>query len=305
MDQQVAVAARGPTNAPSNAPPAGFQVVLVSPAGYLHSAALTELVETVVHGLRRLGRDVSYAVNQLVVPGPRPIIFGAHLLNPSEAHLLPEDTIIYNLEQIGPSSSWCSPTYLELLKRFEVWDYSERNLRALAQFGAARRSAHVPIGYVPELSRIKTVANEDIDVLFYGSVNARRASVLQQLRDLGLSVSAVFGVYGAERDALIARSRVTLNMHYYDTGIFELVRVSYLLANRKAVVAERNPGTEIDPDITDAVLAVPYDRLATACEQLVRDSVARHDLAARGFERMSARDESTLLGKALALEASH
>ncbi|MGC8628473.1 MAG: hypothetical protein ACP5VR_13175 [Acidimicrobiales bacterium] len=304
MDQQVALSATGPANAPST-PSAGFQVVLVSPAGYPHSAALTELVETVVHGLRKLGHSVSHALNQLVVPGPRPIIFGAHLLNQSYTHLLPADTIIYNLEQIGPSSSWCSPTYLELLKRFEVWDYSKRNLKALAQLGAAQRSAHVPIGYVPELSRIKPVANEDIDVLFYGSVNARRASVIQQLRDLGLSVCAVFGAYGAERDALIARSRVTLNMHFYDTGIFELVRVSYLLANHKAVVAERNPGTEMDPDMTDAVRAVPYDHLAVACQQLVLDPVARYELAARGFERMSARDERALLSTALALGADH
>ena len=46
-----------------------------------------------------------------------------------------------------------------------------------------------------------------------------------------------YGVYGAERDRLIARSRLVLNVHYFPTHIFEMIRVSYLLANRTAVVA--------------------------------------------------------------------
>ena len=62
-------------------------------------------------------------------------------------------------------------------------------------------------------------------------------------------VRAESGVRGAERDALIARARLVLNLHFYPTAIFELVRVSYLLANGKAVVAECGPETEIDADI--------------------------------------------------------
>jgi hypothetical protein len=88
-------------------------------------------------------------------------------------------------------------------------------------------------------------------------------------------------------------------MHYYETNIFELVRVSYLLANRKAVVAECNPGTEIDPDIVDAVQLAPYEGLAIACAELVADSHSRKALSERGFSRMVARDQRTYLAAAL------
>jgi hypothetical protein len=40
----------------------------------------------------------------------------------------------------------------------------------------------MPVGYVPELERIRPAPAEDIDVLFFGSVNDRRQRVLDQLR---------------------------------------------------------------------------------------------------------------------------
>jgi hypothetical protein len=279
--------------------PGPFQVVLVQPEGYAHSAAFAEVLEAVACGLRSLGARVSVAVNRLVSPGPQAILFGANLLSAEDAALLPPGTIVYNLEQIDKSSSWCSPTYLRLLQSCQIWDYSARNIASLAGLGVSARVVHVPVGYVPELSRIVAAPVEDIDILFYGSMNERRSKVMSQLRQNGLNAHAVFGVYGAARDALIARSKIVLNMHYYETNIFELVRVSYLLANRKAVVAECNPGTEIDADIVDAVRLAPYEGLVDACKELVADDRSRKALAERGFSRMVARDERAYLTAAL------
>ena len=280
--------------------PASYQVVLICPNGYAHAGAFAEVMETVVYGLRELGAEVSYAVNKLVAPGPRAILFGANLLTPGEADLLPEGTIVYNLEQIASGSTWCSPAYLSLLRRCTVWDYSRRNISALVAQGIAA-PVHVPIGYMPQLSRIPDAALQDIDVLFYGSVNERRARALEALRAAGLRVHVAYGVYGSERDALVSRSKVVLNLHYYDTSIFELVRVSYLLANRKAVVAELDPRTEIDPDLAGAVRLAPYEGLVEACRQLVQDEAARRDLQETGFARMAARRTSAYLAEALGL----
>src|ERR1700677_226547 len=211
-----------------HATPKAFQVVMISPEGYVHAAALTEVAESVLFGLQALGVQATMAVNQLVVPGPPAIMFGAHLLTAEEAELLPDSTVIYNLEQIGAAHSWCSPAYLSLLHRFQVWDYSIRNIAALRGMGV-QRVTHVPVGYVTQLSRIPDTSVQDIDVLFYGSINERRSNAISAIQARGLNAQAVFGVYGAARDALIARAKVVLNLHYYDTSIFELVRVSYLL----------------------------------------------------------------------------
>lgn len=290
----------GTPASPSRTAPESFQVVLVSPDGYLHSLALAEVAETVVYGLQALGLGCTFAVNRLVLPGPRAVIFGAHLLDAPDARRLPASSIIYNLEQVSPSSPWSSPTYFDLLRRCRVWDYSARNISALAQLGVSGRVAHVPVGYMPQLTRIPSSEVEDIDVLFYGSINERRAQVIDQLRQMGLNAQAVFGVYGRPRDELMSRAKVILNLHYYETSIFELVRVSYALANRKAVVAEFHGGTEIDDDMADAVELAPYPQLAASCARLVADKQARKALAERGFGRMAERDEKAYLSRALA-----
>jgi hypothetical protein len=257
------------------------------------------VVETVCYGLQALGCPTSHAFNQIAVPGPQTILFGAHLLGAENLSHVPAGTILYNLEQISPSSTWCSPAYLRLLRTFQVWDYSPRNIAALAGMGVRGNVKRVPIGYMPQLTRVPAAPVEDIDVLFYGSVNDRRAKVLDRLGEMGLNVVAVFGTYGRDRDALMARAKVVLNLHFYDTSIFEVVRVSYALANSRAVVSEYRPGTEIDPDLVDAVRLAPYDELASGCAELVADADARRALGAQGLARMRARDETTYLASAL------
>jgi hypothetical protein len=293
-----AVATRTPVD---RAGRGAFQVVLISPDGYMHAAAFAELAETVCYGLQALGFEASLAVNRLVAPGPPAVMFGANLLTPEEADSVPGTTIIYNLEQVGRSNTWFSPSYSSLLARCPVWDYSLRNIAALARSGQAQPATYVPVGYMPQLTRIPTAAIEDIDVLFYGSVNDRRAAVIQELRDMGLNAQAIFGAYGAARDSYIARAKVVLNLHYYETSIFELVRVSYLLANRKAVVAERHAGTEVDADVASAVKLAPYQELAAACAEVVADAEQRRALEAGGFECIVARNEAEILAGALGL----
>src|SRR4029450_4294855 len=100
---------------------------------------------------------------------------------------------------------------------------SERNVEALSH-ETSKPVRLLRLGYHPALARIEPAEKQDIDLLFHGSLNARRRQVLGRLAAEGMAVKSVFGVYGPERDALIARSRIVLNMHYYTTQIFEIVR---------------------------------------------------------------------------------
>jgi rhodanese-related sulfurtransferase len=259
----------------------------------VHAEALTEFAQCVHFGLRRLGFESFYAE---APPGAcRQIVFGAHLLDERGFAALPPDAIIYNSEQILDNSPWLSGLYRQALQSHTVWDYSAENVRRAAELGIGALR-HVPVGYVPELSRIAP-ANEDVDVLFYGSVNVRRQAVLRALEAAGLKVVALFGVYGEERDRAIARARIVLNMHFYEARIFEIVRVAYLLNNAKAVVAECGPRTAIEPDLREAILGVPYERLVDACVQLARHPERRAALAAAGHRQFARRREEELLAR--------
>jgi hypothetical protein len=274
-----------------------FLVVVIEPAGYQHTGTIAEVAETLVCGLRALGHPARLTVNGFL-PDALNIVLAAHFLSPALIATLPANTVIYNLEQVEDSLFEWAPGLRDLFARFEVWDYSKRNIEALRARGFIN-VRHLPIGYVPELTRVARADAQDIDVLFYGAVNERRRIVLRGLTEAGLKLKAVFGAYGAARDELIARAKVVLNLHKHEAQVFEIVRVSYLLANRKAVVSEVSPHTEIEPDLIDAVAGAPYEKLVETCQSLVADDLARGGLEQRGYERMTARDETLFLGDLL------
>lgn len=276
-----------------------IRIVLVQPEGYAHAGALSELVETLLYGLNALGIPVDFALNECAA-GATNLVVGAHLLDTDGLAALPSDAILYNSEQIDESSSWMQPAYLAALQRHSVWDYGAENVRRLRARGAGQ-VRHVPLGYVPQLTRIPVLPPEeqDIDVLFYGAINPRRQAVLEGLIARGLRIEFLSGVYREERDRYVARAKLILNLHYYPASVFETVRVSYLLANEKAVVAECGPHTTLPPELADALCAVPYEGLIDACCQLVADAGARANLARRGFETFTRLDAATHLAAAL------
>lgn len=264
----------------------------------MHAEAFAELAQTLLEGFAQLGLPARIGVNELA-EGAINLILAWHLLPEALETRLPGQVILYNLEQLDDRNAHLRERLARLSGTCEIWDYSRRNIEILRAAGFTAPVQLVPIGMVPGLVRIPKPEVQDIDVLFYGSVNPRRAVVLQTLEAAGLAVRAVFGVYGPERDALIARAKVVLNLHYYETSIFELVRVSYLWANRKAVVAECHAATELDPGLAGAARFVPYAGLVEACRELVADAGAREALERRGYEVMAARPEAEILRQVL------
>jgi SAM-dependent methyltransferase len=272
-----------------------YSVVIVQPPGYPHSAAFAEVAELLLHGLRRLGHDA--VVGAAPADGRRPIVLGSNLL-PGHPLPLPPDAILYNLEQIDPGSAWITPALLDVFRRHEVWDYSAGNAARYAGLGLAAPRV-VPLGWVPELERIAPAA-EDVDVLFYGCLNPRRLAILDALRARGLRVESLFGVYGAERDAWIARAKLVLNVHFFEAKVFEIVRVSYLLGNRRCVVSERGADPAEEAGLEDGVAFAPYEALVETCVRLAGDPAERARIATAGQAAIRRRDETALLRAALA-----
>lgn len=279
-------------------PPTRFAVAIVSRPDYAHSGVFFEVAETLHHALLSLGHESSLTT-RLDLEDRRTIVLGSNLM-PFFGLKPPKNAILYNLEQVAANSAWMTPAYLDILRRHPVWDYSKANIEGFVAWRLPRPT-HVPIGYVPELTRI-VPATEDIDVLFYGTVDARRKAVLDGLRARGLRVESLFGVYGARRDDWIARAKIVINMHqdaYMQTRVFEIVRLSYLLANRRAVVSERGVGLAEDRDLESGIAFAAYDELVDRCVDLVADESARRELGERGYRAFSARDQTAILRQAL------
>src|ERR1700733_8081722 len=273
-----------------------FAVAIVAPPNFQHSRAFDEVAEGLHHALLALGHD-SVITHRLDLDDRRTIVLGGNLLVRNGLKP-PKNPIFYNLEQLGDDlPSMTLPAFFELFRRYPTWDYSQANIERLAALGLPRPT-YVPIGYVPELTRISP-APEDVDVLFYGAPYERRYAVLKDLHDRGLRVKWLSGVYGANRDAWIARSKIVLNIHYWEAKIFEITRVSYLLANRRAVVSERGADPTLERDLESGVAFADYHQLVDRCVELLGDERARRELAEEGYQAFAARDLVAVVDRAL------
>jgi len=277
-----------------------YNLCIVRPPENPHTAAFDELAEVVAYGLHDLGHAVHVNDNTLM-PDARNIIIGCHHAEPDSIEHVPADTIVVNTEQLHVDErDWNERIYF-WTSRFETWDYSARNLEKLHRLGI-RDTRYLKLGFHPALRRIPADVEQDIDVLFYGSIGPRRQAVLDELAARGLKVCAVHGVYGEARDALIARAKVVLNLHHYASHIFEIVRVFYLMTNGKAVVGEVSPTTAVDPDYVGGFRAASYDALIDACIELVSDVEQRHRLETAAQETIARIPQALALAQLLAPE---
>lgn len=275
------------------------RLVVVRPPGMPEPHSINDIVDSLYHALQFLGCSVDSKENDPVRDGTN-IFFRAHLLPSARLSEIPPGSVIYNFEQVSDQSPWIGPVYRTLLSQFPVWDYSRRNLAAISSIADRHHLHLVPIGYMPQLTRIPSVPIQDIDVLFYGAVNQRRHAILLALQQAGLRVRVETRIRGQARDVLIGRAKVVLNMHFYPSAIFEIVRVSYLLANRKAVVGECGSHTEIDSDIREAIAPANYDHLCDRVVELLGDRNKRLELERRGHEIFATRRLPDIIAQAIA-----
>jgi len=277
-----------------------FHLMQVVPPHRHKLVGCNELIETIKWGLEQLGHEVSHAINSYEL-GRTNIIFGAQVLPIDFIRGFPADTIIYNLEQMkGISGDYIRPEMHFYSKHFQVWDYKQENLASWASIADTQNIKIVPVGYAPVLTRIAKPAHQDIDVLIYGMPSENRLKAVESLANAGLSTVFACGLYGEARDNLISRAKIILNTSAYQLSQqFEIVRVSYLLANKKAVVTILDEKTSVEEDMQACVKFTTVEHLTADCCQLIDNDALRINLENVGFETFSQHDIRTILKNAL------
>ncbi|MFM2344447.1 MAG: hypothetical protein RLZZ210_1058, partial [Pseudomonadota bacterium] len=266
--------------------------------------AFKEVILSTEFSLKLLGFDVEIIFDRKLYRDVINIIFASHhtSLEKIKSQNIPiQNIIIYNLEQVGAGVPWMNARYFQLMKSTHVWEYSTANFTHLHKAGINNLSL-VPIGYTPNLEIIPKI-EQDIDVFFYGSGSERRIKTIEAIKATGLNVVSTTDhgqLIDEERDMLIARSKIILNMHYYENAhIFEIVRVSYLLANHKAVVSELGKNTSIEPDIKKAICYGDLASLPELCVDLVTNPSKRKKLQETGHNIIKQRDATKFVQKGM------
>lgn len=238
-----------------------------------HAEVFHEIEAAVYYSLNALGHEVTNSVNEFEQDSKN-IVFGMHQCPVDVVrHDVPKNTIVYSLEQLTKNSAEAL-RWAKKYRGLEVWDYSERNLTALKEVGIDKIK-YCKIGYVPELSYFERNKPEDreIDLLFYGSPSPRRIKILEEIKERNkkLNIVAFQGVYGEERDEVIKKSKLVLNIHNRENEIFEMVRVSHLIQNKVPVISERNSTTDFPDYMEGTVFTAKYDDLVNTTLKLLKN----------------------------------
>ena len=201
--------------------------------------------------------EISSAVDQLLAAGgdPRRVVFNAHAF----PNRVPPGAIVYNWENVDVQVSGSA------FADNEIWDFSARNATRWSERRHPVR--HVPAGYHPSMERFEPLPwrERDVDVVFAGCMNPRRQRVLEELGRHGLRTMVLSTAYGPERDKMLARARLAVNMLFYEEGTFAVLRSAHCAANRLPVIAEA--ANEAPPWAYPA--PVSYDQTVDACRELL------------------------------------
>jgi hypothetical protein len=212
-----------------------FNVTLIQPNDYIHSLALLEAAEYINIRINQCGYESVLTKNHLEHCRVNVVLCG-HLI-PEELLKIDQKLIIFNSEQLPEDSVWTSPHYRILLEKNYVWDYSRVNLLKIKH----NNTQLIDFYYCDQLSRLEIKKPAKYDLVFYGSINERRKKILDEVSKSGLRVKVIFGAYGGDRDGVISESRAVLNLHYYDSQIFQQIRAFYPLTNRIPIISENYP----------------------------------------------------------------
>jgi len=217
-------------------------LTIMQPPGYVHSQGFLDQARYVRYQFRRMGCEVSIAKNRLREDAVN-IIFGAHLGFSSDLKNR-FICVFFNLEQLGEGGMPVNHEYLNLLKSSAVIDYDNRNLAA---YGC--QPGEIPVvsfASAPYLFPDAPIPLESrpIDLLFFGSLNERRRSLITRIEACGYKVTTFSQpLYGEERDDFIRHSKSVLNCHFYESSRFEQARAFHALSLGTPIVSERTPNT--------------------------------------------------------------
>jgi len=197
------------------------------------------------------------------------------------SHLLTrERTLLFNAEQLQSLSPLVTPAYLRELGQWSVIDYHEANADFIRQLhGSAAQVTTVPLVPGCSVTYGHTCAppeETETDVVFYGSLNARREHVINQLRALGLRVEVVSGAYGPELTPALCRAKLVLHVHYYDTALYPALRLLQPVALGVPVVCETSVDSRWNDWSSSGMVFADYADLAKVClDQINNLSQAR------------------------------
>jgi hypothetical protein len=167
------------------------------------------------------------------------------ILFSNETHSkMPKRYIHYQLEQL--KSTFFNDKRLQQLKNAEqIWEFSIVNSIKYSNLIETNKINFMPVPFT-QLYEDKIYNFEDCeyDIFFFGSLNERRYNILKAL-NTKYKLFFKSNIFEKERDEYIKKSKIILNLHYYDFASLETPRINEILQYNKLILSENTKNTNI------------------------------------------------------------
>ncbi len=177
------------------------------------------------------------------------------------------NTIIFNMEQINSNSPLITQDYLNFLSNYKIFDYSIHNIHALRKYYPFINAEEFPLIPAPNFCYDYVGINNEkkYHFAFYGALNERRRYLLERIQLKGVKVKVIAGAYGKNLAQELSECQAVINIHAYETTLFETARALRPIAMGIPIVSE----TSLMPQLIDWKYApikfVDYNELVDYC----------------------------------------
>lgn len=238
-------------------------ICIIRKTGYAHTEGFREAAERIEEECRR--REISCKTTGIEdEKADLNIVFGSHLETEQTSNFNKSKCLIVNLERLRIIGEVVTnEAYIQILNNFNYIDFSSDNIEY-----CKKNKISIPLYlYRPwhegKWKRIINEIEKTWDVCLIGSITPRRQTIINRLKQSGLSVTSRFNCYSYERDEILSKSKVCINIHAYeDDKTAEIWRLNYLATNQVRVISETCRFETGEEEINDALTQASYEDIA-------------------------------------------
>lgn len=158
--------------------------------------------------------------------------------------------IFFQVEQAH--STWMTNTYIKLLKKADlVFDYSKNNIQKIIYEGLdSSKLFYLPLSpkYIENLS-----CNRNIDIVFYGNINSPRRKNFLTILKKHFKIKVLNNIYGDELKNILKKTKIVLNIHYYNEALLETTRICEAISYGCLVISEKTQDSNQYPELNNLV----------------------------------------------------
>ena len=200
------------------------------------------------------------------------IIVGVHLYTK-----FPLNYIVLQCEQPGSHWMYDKTLYEKFENSMGLWEISPKlnnKWRTTTSYESYYVPTRIPMNVFIDFGQEEKPVEQDIDILFYGGRHPKRVEMERILREKFPRKNIVFryfNLFDEERENVIQRSKIVLNIHYWPEASLETHRIEYLMARNKCVVTERSMDTELDNEYKNSVVFTKYEKMPETIDNLLKN----------------------------------